>query len=205
MRDFPAHLHEIIELLYFWLGEALGMRCELYHTTRYARTCILLPSFYATVVLLSCPRGTGDKGRNAFTHIKSRKQKVHWLKSLQEVVSRELGAPYTGKHVLDMGHIVLTPVDEWGWCMPYGTIPIGEDCGDRVAHPVAPPFDGRGAIPHSSSSSGVSWEDVWAMMHELAQPVADAFIAMIGEGTEVYGVVCPPPMSWRHLYSCLPV
>ena len=37
----------------------------------------------------------------------------------------------------------------------------------------------------------VPWEAVWATMQQLAQLVAEGFIAMTGEGVELYGAVCP--------------
>ena len=59
-------------------------------------------------------RGPVDNGRNAFAHIKSKQHQKHRLKSLQQVVSRERGAPYAVQHLRDTGPIVLTPVDKNG-------------------------------------------------------------------------------------------
>ena len=84
------------------------------------------------------PRGNGSKGRSPCSHVKSRQHKARRLQSLEDVVSWELGAPYTVQHLPDTGQIVLTPVARVGGCKPYNTIPVGEDRGGGVAHPVTP-------------------------------------------------------------------
>ena len=56
------------------------------------------------------PRGSGAKGRSPFSHIKSRQHKARRLQALEDVVSWELGAPYTVQHLPDTGQIMLTPV-----------------------------------------------------------------------------------------------
>ena len=45
-----------------------------------------------------------------FSHIKTRQHKARGLQSLEDVVSRELGASYNVQHLLDAGPIMLTPV-----------------------------------------------------------------------------------------------
>ena len=55
-------------------------------------------------------RGIGDKGTNAFAHIKSRQHKARQLKSLQDVVLWELGATHMVQNLPDTGYIVPTPV-----------------------------------------------------------------------------------------------
>ena len=57
---------------------------------------------------------SGDKGKKAFAHIKSRQHRARRLRTLQDVVSGELGAEYLVKHLPDPGQIVLTPVDAGG-------------------------------------------------------------------------------------------
>ena len=56
------------------------------------------------------PRGSEAKGRSPFPHIKSRQHKARRLQLLEDVVSRELGAPYMVQHLPDRGQIMLTPV-----------------------------------------------------------------------------------------------
>ena len=59
-------------------------------------------------------RGSGDKEKKAFAHIKSRQHRARRLRTLQDVFSGELGAEYLVKHLPDAGQIVLTPVDGGG-------------------------------------------------------------------------------------------
>ena len=59
-------------------------------------------------------RGSGNKGKKAFAHVKSRQHRARRLRTLQEVVSGELGAKYLVRHLPDTGQIVLTPVDRGG-------------------------------------------------------------------------------------------
>ena len=99
-------------------------------------------------------RGSGDKGKKAFAHIKSRQHQARRLRTLQDVVSGELGAEYLVKHLPDTGQIVLTPVDGGGGCSAHRTMHVGEDRRRGVARPVAAPVQDRGAVPHSPSSGG---------------------------------------------------
>ena len=59
-------------------------------------------------------RGSGDKEKKAFAHVKSRQHRARRVRTLQEVVSGELGAKYLVRHLTDRGQIVLTPVDRGG-------------------------------------------------------------------------------------------
>ena len=52
---------------------------------------------------------------------------------------------------------------------------------------------------------GVPREAVWATMQQLKQLAAEGFVAMAGEGVELYGAICPLPKLLQHLYSCRPV
>ena len=101
-------------------------------------------------------RGGGDKRKKAFAHIKSRQHRARRLRTLQDVVSGELGAEYLVKHLPDIGQIVLTPVDGGGgeWCSAHRTIHVGEDRRGGVAHPVVAPVQDRGAVSHTPSSRG---------------------------------------------------
>ena len=101
-------------------------------------------------------RGSGDKGKKAFAHVKSRQHRARRLRTLQEVVSGELGAEYLVRHLPDTGQIVLTPVDGGGggWCSTHCTIHVGEDRRSGVAHLIAAPVQDGGALPHSPFSGG---------------------------------------------------
>ena len=98
-------------------------------------------------------RGSGDKGKKAFTHVQSRQHRARRLRRLQEVVSGESGAEYLVRHLPDRGQMVLTPVDGGGeWCSTHCTIHVGEDRRSGVAHPLVAPVQDGGAVPHSPFS-----------------------------------------------------
>ena len=100
-------------------------------------------------------RGSGDKGKKAFAPLKYRQHRARRLRTLQDVVSGELGAEYLVKHLPDTGQIVLTPIDGGGeWCSAHRTIHVGEDGRRGVAHPVAALVQDGGAVPHTPSSGG---------------------------------------------------
>ena len=93
-----------------------------------------------------------SQGKERFAHIKCRQHKAHRIQSLEDVVYRELGAPYA-VHLPDTGQIVLTPLAGGrGGCKPYGTNPLVEDRGESLAHPVTPSIEDEHAVPHSPSS-----------------------------------------------------
>ena len=100
------------------------------------------------------PRGSGPKGSTTFAHIKSTQHKARQLKSLEDVVTLELGAPYAVQHLPDTDQIVLTPEagGGGGGGKSYGTNVVGEDRGGSVAHPGTPSIEERGVVPHPSSS-----------------------------------------------------
>ena len=177
-----------------------AVNCHRLHPAQYEVTCNVLPPISCHCCVIFMPRGSGAKGRNAFGHIKSRQHKARQLKSLEDVVSRELGAPYAVQHLLDTGQIMLTLV-------------AGGLCG---AHPTAPTLweknvatvwrirslhlsrtEAQYLTPHLVE--GVPWEDMGATMQQLAQPVAEGFVATTGEGIELYGAVCPLPKRLQHL------
>ena len=142
--------------------------CHRLHPAQYEVTCSVPPLVFFPCCVVLMPRGSGSKGRSPFSHVKSRQHKARRfqsledkarrLQSLEDVVSRELGAPYTVQHLPDTGQIMSMPVagggggGGGGGCKPYSTIPMGEDRGGGVVHPVTPSIEDRGAVPHSSSS-----------------------------------------------------
>ena len=102
-------------------------------------------------------RGNGKKGKKAFAHIKSRQHEARRLRTLQDVVSGELGAEYMVKHLPDTWPDRPHAGRRGGggqWCSAHRTMHVGEDRRRGVAHPVAAPVHDRGAIPHCPSSGG---------------------------------------------------
>ena len=183
--------------------------CHRLHPAQYDVTCNVLPLVSCQCYVILMPRGSGAKGRSPFSHIKSRQHKAHRLQSLEDVVSRELGAPYMVPHLPDTGHIMLTPVARGGG-------------GGGRANPTAPSLwektvaamwrtrslhlsrtEAQYLTPHPVE--GVPWEDRWATMQHLTQLASKGFVATTGEGVGLYGAVCPLPKRLQHLYSCRPV
>ena len=115
--------------------------CHKLHPAQYEVTCNVATLFFFQCYLILMPRGSGSNGRSPFSHVKSKQHKAGRVQSLEDVVSRELGAPCTVQHLPDKGKIVLTPVGGGGggqWCKPYSTILVGEDDGGDIAHPITP-------------------------------------------------------------------
>ena len=149
------------------------------------------------------PCGIGSKGRSPFCHVKSRQHKARRLQSLEDLVCRELGAPYTVQHLPDMGHMVFTPVAGVGGVQTLQRHPCGRRFWQRCGASGHSTYLGRYRTPYLVE--GVPLEAVWATMQPLAQPAAEGFVAMMGEGVELYGAACPLPKRLPHLYSFLPV
>ena len=149
----------------------------------------------------------GDKGKKAFAHVKSRQHRARRLRTLQEVVSGELGAEYLVRHLPDTGQIVLTPVDGGGGS---GALPTAPSMWEKTVAAVwrirslhLSRTVARYLTPHLVE--GVPWEDVWVTMQQLAQPASEGFVAKTGDETELYGAFCPLPARLQHLYRCRPV
>ena len=108
-------------------------------------------------------RGSGDKGEKAFAHINSRQHHARRLRTLQDVVSGDLGAEYLVKHFSDTGQMVLTSEDGGGGD---GAVPTAPSMWEKT---VAAMWRIRSLhlsrtvaqylTPHLVE--GVPWEDVW--------------------------------------------
>ena len=80
------------------------------HRAQCGVTCNLPPLFFLQCCVTIMPLGGGSKERSPFSHVTSRQHKAQRLQSLEDVATRELGAPYTVHHMPDTGQIVLAPV-----------------------------------------------------------------------------------------------
>ena len=151
-------------------------------------------------------RGSGDEGKNAFAHIKSKQHRARRLRTLQDGVSGELGAEYLVKHLPDTGQIVLTPVDRLG----IGALPTAPSMWEKTVAAVwriRSLHMSRSEAPYLTPHlvEGIPWEDVWVSMQQLAQPALKGFVAKSGDDTKLYGPFCPLPARLQHLYRCRPV
>ena len=108
---------------------------------------------------------SGDEGKKAFAHIKSRQHRARRVRTLQNVVSGELGAEYLVKHLPDTSHMVLTPVDVGG-C---GALPNAPSMWEKTVAPVwrsrslhLSRTEAQYLTPHLVE--GVPCEEVWVTM-----------------------------------------
>ena len=134
--------------------------------------------------------------------MKSRQHRARRLRTLQGVVSGELGAEYLVKHLPDTGQIVLTPVDGG-----VGALPTAPSMWEKTVAAVwrirslhLSTTEAQYLTPHLVE--GVPWEDVWVTMQQLAQPASEGFVAKTGDDTELYGAFCSLPARLQHLYRC---
>ena len=126
--------------------------------------------------------------------------------SLEEVVGKELGAPYTCQLIPETRQIVLTPEKE-STSPGSATEPT---LWDKTVCTVW-----RFRLLHLSwteaqyltpqLATGVTWPDVYDTLRQVAQPPARALEAVDGNGTIIYGAACPLPARVRHLYECRPL
>ena len=97
------------------------------------------------------------------------------------------------QHLPDTGQIMLPPVACVCVCVcvcvckPYGNDPMGQVWRIRLLHLSR--TEAQYLLSHLVE--GVPWEDVWATVQQVAQPAAEGFVGMTGEGFELYDAVCP--------------
>ena len=149
------------------------------------------------------PPGDGARAKEQF-HLAADRTQRRRLQDLQQVVIKELTAPYTVKYLLDTGQIVLTP-------------------RTRVTPAVSPEptmeerlimavwciwslhlsrTEARYVV--GSMTYGLVWDQVYAMPLQLALPESRAFAAYTGDDTAIHCAACYLPDRIGHLYKCRP-
>ena len=127
------------------------------------------------------------------------------LQDLQQVLRRELVAPYTVKYLPDTGQIVLTPEI-------------------RVTRTVQPErsMDTRSIIAvwriwslhlfrtqawylMGSMTYGVVWEQLYGVLRRLGSPESRAFTAYTGDNRVIHVAASYLPDRIGHLYKCGPL
>ena len=119
----------------------------------------------ASAVASALPSGPFHIVRSR-THINRR------LKSLEEVVGQELGAPYTCQLIPQTREIVLTPEKESASRATEGTDPMRQDRMCGMALLITPPIADGGPIPHTASSNRRTRPNVYDTLRQPAQPAA---------------------------------
>ena len=148
-------------------------------------------------------RGTASKTLGPFHTVCSRTHIHRRLKSLEEVIGKELGAPYTCQHIPEMGQIVLTPEKE---STPLGptTEPTLWDKTVCAVWCFQSLHLSRTETQYLTPqlATGVTWPNVYDTLRQLAQPAVLALEAVDGNGTIIYGAACPLPARARQWYKC---
>ena len=129
-------------LLYFGVGLRLGcgVNCLRPYLVESGLTCIVVLLLFASVFLWSCPVEAETRGESP-SPISS--QGI--IGPPTQVAGRCVaGARCTQHGATPARHRPDRPnagTPGRGWCTPYGTILLGEDCGSGVVHLVAPPIE----------------------------------------------------------------
>ena len=126
------------------------------------------------------------------------------LQELQQVVTKELAAPYTVKYLPDMGQIVLTPERR-----VVATVHPEPTTEERLIMAVWRIWSlhlsrTESRYPVGSITYGVVWDQVYGMLRQLVLPESRAFTAYTGDNTAINGVACYLPDRIGHLFKCRP-
>ena len=126
------------------------------------------------------------------------------LQELQQVVTKELAAPYTVKHLPDTGQIVLTPERR-----VVATVQPKPTMEERLIIAVwrirsLHVFRTEARYLVGSMTYGVVWDRVYGMLRKLALPESRAFTAYMGDDTAINGAACYLPDRIGHLFKCRP-
>ena len=123
------------------------------------------------------------------------------LQDLQQVVSRELAAPYTVKYLHDTVNIVLTLETRVAW-----TMQPERSMQERLIMAVwriQSLHLSRTEVRYlvGSMTYGVVWEQVYGMLRKLASPGSREFIAYTGDDTAIHGAASCLLDYIGHLYN----
>ena len=112
------------------------------------------------------------------------------LQKLQQVVTKELAAPYTVKYLPDTGKTVLTP--ETRVVVTVQPEPTMEErlimAVWRIRSLHLSRTDSR--YLGGSMTYGVVWDQVYGIVRQLALPQSRAFIAYTGDDTAIHAAAC---------------
>ena len=145
-------------------------------------------------------------GTVALCYVRIEPPKLHLVdqQDLQQVVIKELAAPYTAKNVPDTGQIVLTP--ETRVVRAVEPEPSMEErlimAVWRIRSLHLSRTDARYLV--GSMRYGVVWEHVYGMLWQLALLESRAFSAYTTDNTTIYGASCYLSDRIGHLYKCRP-
>ena len=126
------------------------------------------------------------------------------LQQLDDVVTKELAAPYTVKYLPDTGQIVLTP--ETRIVATVQPEPTQEERLIMAIWRIRSLHLSRTGSRYlvGSMTYGVVWDQVYGMLRHLALPESRAFTAYTGDDTAINGAACYLPDRIGHLVSTTP-
>ena len=126
------------------------------------------------------------------------------LQELQQIVTKELAAPYTVKYLPDTGQIVLTP--ETRVVVAVLPEPTLEDRLIMAVWRIRSLHISRTKLRYllGSMTYALLWDQVYGMLRQLAVPESRAFTAYTGDDTTIHGAAWYLPNCIGHLYKCRP-
>ena len=141
------------------------------------------------------------------------KELFHWLagrtqqrrlQEIQQVVTKELAAPYTVKYLPDTGQIVLTP--ETRVVVTVHPEPTMEERLIMAVWRIRSLHLSRTESRYllGSMTYGVVWDQVYGMLRQLALPESRAFTAYTGDNMAIHGAACYLLDRIGHLFKCRP-
>ena len=134
-----------------------------------------LPNFTGFVPN-TMPRGDGAPSKEPF-HLVAERMRRRRLQELQQVVTKELAAPYTVKYLPDIGPIVLTPETRVVLAVP--PEPTMEERLTMAVWRIQSLHLSRTEARYlvGSMTYGVVWDQVYGMLRQLALPESRPFTA----------------------------
>ena len=149
------------------------------------------------------PCGDGARPKEPF-HLVADRTRRRRLQEVQQVVTKELAAPYTVKYLPDTRQIVPTPETRVVLAVP--PEPTMEERLIMAVWRIRSLHLSRTEARYlvGSMTCGVVWDQVYNMLQQLALPESQAFTAYTGDDTTIHGAACYLPDRIGHLYKCRP-
>ena len=137
-------------------------------------------------------------------HLLGRRTQRRRLRELQQVVTKELAAPYTVKYLPDTGRIVLTPKTRV--VVTFQSEPTMEERLIMAVRRIRALHFSRTESRYlvGSMTYGVVWDQVYGMLRQLALPESRAFTAYTGDDAAINGAAGYLPDRIGHLFKCGP-
>ena len=131
-------------------------------------------------------RGDGARPKDPF-HLAGDRTRRRGPQDLQQVVTKELAAPYTVKYLHDTGQIVLNPETRVVLAVPHE--PTMEKRLIMAVWRIQSLHLSRREARYlvGSMTYSVVWDQVYSMFRQLALPESRAFTAHTGDDTAIHG------------------